>query len=62
MTSSDMITVSRHNDQKDPVPLNEIRNSVIDSVGKLGRKPDLFLIHNPFVPGMHGNHYHITMH
>ncbi|KAG6839826.1 hypothetical protein C0991_011272 [Blastosporella zonata] len=32
-----------------PVPLNEVRDSVAESIRKLGSAPDLFLIHNPSV-------------
>jgi len=34
-----------------PQPIDQIRSTVEASVKKLGRVPDLFLIHNPFVPG-----------
>ncbi|KAF9448273.1 conjugated polyketone reductase C1, partial [Macrolepiota fuliginosa MF-IS2] len=33
-----------------PVPLNEVRARVEGSVKRLGFIPDLFLIHNPFIP------------
>ncbi|KAG5641349.1 hypothetical protein DXG03_005455 [Asterophora parasitica] len=32
-----------------PVPLDQVRASVAESVRKLGFVPDLFLVHNPFV-------------
>ncbi|KAG6906537.1 hypothetical protein DXG01_013415 [Tephrocybe rancida] len=31
------------------IPLDQVRDSVADSVRKLGSVPDLFIIHNPFV-------------
>ncbi|EIN05022.1 conjugated polyketone reductase C1 [Punctularia strigosozonata HHB-11173 SS5] len=35
---------------EDPVPVSEIRQSVAETTERLGTVPDLFLIHNPFVP------------
>jgi len=35
---------------KDPIPKENIRASVEQSIKSLGTTPDLFLIHNPFVP------------
>jgi len=35
---------------KDRIPVSEIRNKVAETTAKIGRVPDLFLIHNPFVP------------
>ncbi|KAJ2918293.1 hypothetical protein MD484_g2084, partial [Candolleomyces efflorescens] len=36
-------------EEENPVPLNEIRGSVQESLDRLGFVPDLYLIHNPFV-------------
>ena len=33
----------------------EIKKAVVDSIEKLGGKPDMFLIHNPFVVGEGNN-------
>jgi diketogulonate reductase-like aldo/keto reductase len=35
---------------KDPIPKESIRGSIEQSIKRLGTTPDLFLIHNPFVP------------
>ncbi|KAF7965006.1 hypothetical protein HWV62_1066 [Athelia sp. TMB] len=35
---------------KEPIPKEKIRESVESTIKRLGSTPDLFLIHNPFVP------------
>lgn len=35
---------------KDPIPTENIRGLIEQSIKRLGTTPDLFLIHSPFVP------------
>jgi diketogulonate reductase-like aldo/keto reductase len=39
--------VSPTNEWTTPVPIKEIRQTALESVKKLGRKPQLYLIHSP---------------
>ncbi|KAG6823479.1 hypothetical protein H0H93_003588, partial [Arthromyces matolae] len=45
--SKEDVYVTDKSDQ--PMPLDQARDSILESIKKLGFTPDLFLIHNPYV-------------
>ncbi|GJN91261.1 hypothetical protein Rhopal_004280-T1 [Rhodotorula paludigena] len=44
------ISTEKGDPNKPGIALEDLRQSVLDSISRLGRQPNLLLVHNPFVP------------